>query len=70
MGEDDRLKHNKFHFCATCVHFLAWKENGEMLYKCRRLGYETKPNYTFNCWEPKEHVKALMEKREEEKTNE
>ncbi|KIL48882.1 hypothetical protein KP77_20930 [Jeotgalibacillus alimentarius] len=34
-----------------------------MLYFCKRLGYETKPDYRFNCWEPKEHVKKLMEKR-------
>jgi len=29
---------------------------------CRRLGYETKPYYQFNCWTPKPNVRKLMEK--------
>lgn len=33
-----------------------------MVYSCSRLGYETKPTYTFNCWDPKDHVLRLMEK--------
>ena len=52
-----------FHACSTCVNFLAIKKDIGMRYFCDRLGYETKPNYKFNCWEPKEHVKKLMDKR-------
>ncbi|WP_332633912.1 hypothetical protein [Halalkalibacter flavus] len=55
---------NRYHCCATCTHFSAEKkQGGGMHYRCIRLGYETKPAYTFHCWEPKEHVKKLMEKR-------
>ncbi|WP_228027626.1 hypothetical protein [Bacillus fonticola] len=53
---------NRFHCCATCVHFLSQRHNGKMKYECKRLGYDTSPKYTFNCWEPKEQVKRLMEK--------
>ncbi|KAB2338258.1 hypothetical protein F7731_01450 [Cytobacillus depressus] len=52
-----------FHACATCIHFEASKCEKGMTYRCKRLGYETKPNYQFQCWTPKEHVKKLMEKR-------
>ncbi|WP_077213734.1 hypothetical protein [Bacillus dakarensis] len=54
---------NPFHACASCVHFRAKKGKDGMQYKCSRLGYETKPNYVFDCWNPKEHVRKLMEKR-------
>lgn len=54
---------NAFHVCATCVNFLAVKNENRMRYFCERLGYETMPNYKFNCWEPKDHVKRLIEKR-------
>lgn len=54
----------RFHCCATCKHFLAKKkEERGMAYICVRLGYETKPTYVFSCWDPKENVKRLMEKR-------
>lgn len=54
-----------FHCCATCVHFMAEKLEAEMSYKCSRLGYVTKPNYKFNCWTPKDHIKKLMKIKEE-----
>nr|WP_239581223.1 hypothetical protein [Jeotgalibacillus terrae] len=58
------MSHNPFHVCATCIHFHSDKtKSGRMRYFCERLGYETKPGYKFNCWEPKEHVKKLMDKR-------
>ncbi|MED3647627.1 hypothetical protein P4475_12625 [Halalkalibacterium halodurans] len=53
-----------FHCCATCVHFEAEKVNNGMVYRCIRLGYETKPAYQFSCWEPKEAVKRLMGKEQ------
>lgn len=52
-----------FHACATCVHFEALKSKGGMIYRCRRLGFETRPEYKFNCWEPKSHIKKLIEKQ-------
>ncbi|MDT8859868.1 hypothetical protein N0O92_06450 [Alkalihalobacillus sp. MEB130] len=53
----------RYHCCATCMHFSAKKKTeGGMRYDCIRLGYETKPTYTFSCWDPKEHIKRLMEK--------
>ncbi|CAM3892956.1 hypothetical protein D1970_13815 [Mesobacillus zeae] len=53
---------NRFHACATCVNFCSVRDERGVQYYCSRLGYETKPDYKFNCWEPKEHVKNLMEK--------
>ena len=52
-----------YRVCATCIHFQAVRIDGEMSYQCRRLNYETKPSYSFQCWDPKEHVSRIMEKR-------
>ncbi|MED3553561.1 hypothetical protein [Cytobacillus praedii] len=56
-----------YHVCATCIHFHAEKAKKGMNYFCKRLGYETRPNYQFNCWTPKKHVQELIDKRMEEK---
>ncbi|ARK29463.1 hypothetical protein BkAM31D_06115 [Halalkalibacter krulwichiae] len=54
---------NRYHCCATCRHFAVLKkEGGGILYKCVRLGFETKTTYTFHCWDPKEHIRARMKK--------
>lgn len=52
---------DRFHCCATCVHFKVEK-NPRTTYRCSRLGYDTNPKYKFNCWDPKENVRALMNK--------
>ncbi|WP_043933204.1 hypothetical protein [Bacillus sp. EB01] len=52
-----------FHCCATCQHFRASKTSAGMYYLCSRLGYETKPAYKFNCWNPKEQVVKLIQKQ-------
>ncbi|NHM32706.1 hypothetical protein [Neobacillus terrae] len=52
-----------FHCCATCKNFLAKRENNRMTYSCVRLGFETKPDYKFNCWDPKEKIVELMKKK-------
>ncbi len=52
----------KYHCCATCINYEVKKVQGKMVYRCSRLGYDTKPTHQFNCWEPKEAVKKLMEK--------
>jgi hypothetical protein len=57
------VKTNRFHVCATCIHFRVEKEKGRIIYRCHRLGYETKPTYQFNCWHPKEQVVQLMKKK-------
>ncbi|MFC7370233.1 hypothetical protein ACFQPF_00895 [Fictibacillus iocasae] len=57
-----------FHCCATCVHFASLKAKDGMRYHCVRLQYETKPEYTFNCWDPKENVKQLMKKSNEKRS--
>ncbi|WP_102027443.1 hypothetical protein [Salirhabdus sp. Marseille-P4669] len=58
-----------FHCCATCVNFLAKKNEQErgMIYRCTRLGYDTRPEYKFDCWDPKPHVIKLMEKEKKKK---
>ncbi|CAM3447045.1 MULTISPECIES: hypothetical protein [Brevibacillus] len=55
---------NPFHCCATCIHFRVEKERDKVGYRCSRLTYETRPDYRFQCWTPKEGVLRLMEKRE------
>ncbi|MCM3236758.1 hypothetical protein M3589_03365 [Heyndrickxia oleronia] len=60
------MKKNRFHVCATCIHFHAEKLDHGMHYSCSRLGYETKPNYTFDCWTPKDHIIKLIEKEQGE----
>jgi len=52
-----------FHCCATCVNFVVKREENKIKYYCKRLGYETKSHYVFNCWEPKENVKKLIDKQ-------
>jgi len=54
-----------YHCCATCKSFTVEKTAASTIYKCSRLGFETKTNYQFNCWVPTEKVKALMKKRED-----
>jgi hypothetical protein len=51
-----------FHCCATCRHFRVEKKLDGMVYSCSRLGIETKTNYKFNCWSPKESIIELMKK--------
>ncbi|MGM7701316.1 hypothetical protein ACSVDE_06280 [Pseudalkalibacillus sp. Hm43] len=60
------MNEERFHCCATCIHFRVDKKPGSITYFCERLGYETKPDYRFNCWKPKEHVKKLMDKKNRE----
>jgi hypothetical protein len=56
---------DRFHCCATCIHFRVEKEAEKTRYRCARLSYETRPDYRFNCWSPKEQVRRLMNKQEE-----
>ena len=58
-----------FHCCATCQHFNAEKITEGMKYYCSRLGYETKTNYKFKCWSPKEHVRNLINKKDRTKND-
>lgn len=51
-----------YHCCATCKHFKAEKIDTRMKYLCSRLGYETKTNYQFNCWNPREDIKEQLKK--------
>lgn len=57
---------NRFHACATCVNFQISRTESTVKYFCRRLGYETKTHYQFDCWDPKENVKKLMAKASNE----
>ena len=51
-----------YHCCATCIHFGSEKTKNGMLYMCKRLGFQTDPRYKFECWNPKEQVRRLMER--------
>lgn len=57
------LKEQAYKVCATCINFEATKTKCGMQYRCKRLGFDTKPSYSFNCWNPKDHVLKLMKKR-------
>ena len=58
-----KMKQQEYKVCATCINFDATKTNGGMKYRCLRLGFDTKPSYSFDCWDPKPHVIKLMETR-------
>ena len=57
------MKEQIYKVCATCINFEAIKTESGMKYRCKRLGFDTKPSHSFDCWDPKPHVKKLMEKR-------
>lgn len=51
----------KYHCCATCRWFHIEKDPGQPSVKsCIRLGFETKPHYQFNCWDPREDIKKRI----------
>ncbi len=52
-----------YHCCATCEHFASGREDGRVYTRCRRLGYDTKSFYRFNCWSPRPDVIARMKGR-------
>lgn len=54
----------RFHCCASCKHFLVKRESHGPVWKCNRLGYETRPDYRFRCWDPKPRVKKALEKEQ------
>ncbi|USK62016.1 hypothetical protein LIT37_12115 [Peribacillus asahii] len=55
--------YNRYHCCASCQHFRVLKDNNKKVdYQCSRLNYQTKPNYKFDCWSPKDIVKKRMNK--------
>ncbi|RJS62465.1 hypothetical protein CJ483_05035 [Bacillus sp. PK3_68] len=60
---------NHFHACATCRHFQPVKAEKGMRYYCARLQYETKPRYQFNCWDPKDQVVKLLNRKLDEISN-
>lgn len=47
---------SRYHCCATCKHFSAVKTEKGMRYTCIRLGFETRPEYKFDCWNPREDI--------------
>jgi hypothetical protein len=49
-----------FQCCATCRYFRSEKKEAGIKYFCSRLGYETKTNYQFNCWNPREDIKKRI----------
>lgn len=53
---------DKYHCCATCINFEVIRNASGVIYKCSRLGYDTKPTYQFDCWTPNDNVKKLMNK--------
>ncbi len=54
-------KLNKYHCCATCIHFKSERVDGRIITICVRLEYQTRPEYRFNCWNPKSSIRAKMQ---------
>ncbi|WP_316246606.1 hypothetical protein [Sutcliffiella horikoshii] len=57
-------KVNRFQACATCKHYQVLKLNTRTVYRCSRLGFDTKPHYKFDCWQPKDNIIQLMKKEQ------
>ncbi|WP_372508828.1 hypothetical protein [Pseudalkalibacillus decolorationis] len=57
------MSDERFHCCASCIHFRTYRGKKPIEYRCQRLGFQTRPEYKFDCWNPKEQVKKLMEKK-------
>jgi len=55
----------RYHCCASCEHFRIEKQEQGVSYRCSRLGYETKPDWQFHCWTPREQVKRLMQREQQ-----
>ncbi|MFC7393869.1 hypothetical protein [Scopulibacillus cellulosilyticus] len=58
-----------YHCCASCRHFRIRSKDGGKISVCSRLGYETKPFYKFNCWDPKPRVQQALENKLDEKSS-
>lgn len=57
-------KGKTYKVCSTCINFsISRSQSGNEFY-CSRLGFETKPHYSFNCWHPKRKVRDLMNRLE------
>ncbi|MBM7680225.1 hypothetical protein JOD43_000384 [Pullulanibacillus pueri] len=52
-----------YHHCATCQHFGFRAEENKKYPMCTRLGFDTKPEYQFDCWDPKPRVRAAIQKK-------
>nr|WP_109690726.1 hypothetical protein [Tumebacillus permanentifrigoris] len=52
---------SRFHCCATCRHYTILKSPTGTVTRCSRLQYETQPTYKFDCWDPKDQVRKLMD---------
>ena len=39
------------HYCATCRHIVAEAGADAVVFRCRRLGWETRPQWRFRCWQ-------------------
>ena len=68
MGESIRSSRMRdivehYHHCASCRHFGFRQEGEKNIPFCTRLGYDTKPKFQFDCWDPKERVRKQLQLR-------
>nr|WP_081412073.1 hypothetical protein [Alicyclobacillus herbarius] len=59
-------KRKDYHCCATCIHFRAERANHRVRTYCSRLGYDTRPEYKFKCWNPKETIVKKIQTENED----
>jgi hypothetical protein len=60
FGEGLQRHIERYHCCASCVHFIAKRTDKGVQTYCSRLGYDTRPNWKFDCWTPKERIKQRL----------
>nr|WP_249226493.1 hypothetical protein [Alicyclobacillus mengziensis] len=56
LDDPSQAHSERYHCCATCVHYCAKRTDAGVHTYCSRLGYDTRPNWKFHCWTPKEHI--------------
>ncbi|MCF8566088.1 hypothetical protein LLE49_15285 [Alicyclobacillus tolerans] len=58
-----------YHCCATCQHFHVFKDSSGVHTECLRLGYATKPQYQFRCWNPRPDIVERMRRSDQDGTS-
>lgn len=48
--------------CASCLHVGIRRDGERLRVFCRRLGYDTKPEWRFHCWTPNIRIRPRLER--------
>lgn len=61
MNESKDQKNKSPKVCASCRNFRVIHAGGKRKYECSRLGFETFPQYAFDCWDGTEKVRKRID---------